>query len=54
MARAEQRSHRSAAVKVRAGFLPNEVFISAIPSRPSGGLFDTTTINNRMPFRPCG
>src|ERR1035437_8790308 len=35
-ARAEQRSHRSAAVKVRAGFLSSEVFISAIPSRPSG------------------
>src|SRR5674476_1044012 len=47
-ARAEQRSHRSAAVKVRAGFLSSEVFISAIPSRPSGDLFDTTTIACRF------
>lgn len=47
-ARAEQRSHRSATVRVRAGFLSIEVFISAIPSRPSGNLFDTTTIPRRF------
>src|SRR5665647_1804512 len=34
-ARAEQRSHRSAAVKGRAGFLSSEAFISATPPRPS-------------------
>jgi len=47
-ARAEQRSHRSAAVRVRAGFLSIEVFISAIPSRPSGHSSDTTTIACRF------
>src|SRR5665811_109155 len=35
-ARAEQRSHRSAAVRGRAGFLSSEAFISATPPRPSG------------------
>src|SRR5665647_246214 len=43
-ARAEQRSHRSAAVRGRAGFLSSEAFISATPPRPSGDLFDTRTI----------
>src|SRR5664280_1921086 len=39
-ARAEQRSHRSAAVRGRAGFLSSEAFISATPPRPFGDLFD--------------
>src|SRR5664280_212628 len=47
-ARAEQRSHRSAAVRSRAGFLSSEAFISATPPRPSGDLFDTTTIACRF------
>src|ERR1035437_8238750 len=39
-ARAEQRSHTSAAVRGRAGFLSSEAFISATPPRPSGDFFD--------------
>jgi hypothetical protein len=39
-ARAEQRSHRSAAVRGRAGSLSSEAFISATPPRPSGDFFD--------------
>jgi hypothetical protein len=40
-ARAEQRSHRSAAIRVRAGFLSREAFISATSTRASGDFFDT-------------
>jgi hypothetical protein len=39
-ARAEQRSHRSAAVRGWAGFLSSEAFISATPPRPSEDFFD--------------
>src|SRR5665648_152484 len=39
-ARAEQRSHRSAAVRGRDGFLSSETFISATPPRPSGDFLD--------------
>src|ERR1035437_1533641 len=43
-ARAEQRSHRSAAVRDRVGFLSSEAFISATPPRPSGDFFDISAV----------
>jgi hypothetical protein len=51
-ARAGQRSHRSAAVRVRAGFLPSEVFISAIPPHPHGELNDAACVTVHRDQRP--
>src|ERR1019366_8624955 len=55
-ARAEQRSHTSAAVRDRAGFLSSEAFISATPPRPSGDFFDIkcgSTHRDKNPTSDC-
>ena len=51
-ARAGQRSHRSAAVRVQADLLSSEVFISATPPRLYGDLYDTTCVTVHRDQRP--
>src|SRR5664280_2872464 len=51
-ARAGQRSHRSAAVRVQADLLSSEVFISATPPHPYGDLYDTICVPVHRDQRP--